>query len=434
MTELIPYLIFDLFLVVTLTLLMMRRLSFWHPMSIYVFFHFYSFTWRAINLVSGALPMYADNPNGLAIKPFEFERAMIWADVGLAVFCLASFLAYLRFEKDSWLPLRRRVLSQEIILLICIPALPLGAAALYASKAQIVTSEAVADNGYFLAMGLWPIGCLGMLVFAYGFRWYWVVMGLVYLGVVALQGYHRFMVVLPLIFFTAYYLQTRRLRWPTMPIIAGGLLLGMIFPQLKHIGRAYQNGDMQEAARLLALPLSESKSYEEAAAGESFLDQFAGSMTMVDEADKHFFGSTYLAIITLPVPRDMWPAKPGLADHLAEISTDARPYSLEGRILTYLGEAYLNFSYVGLVFAPALLGYGLTLWCLRATSGPVLRFDCYLYTVFFMSFIQLFRDGMASLVVFTLAHNIPMFICWILHSVPGLTPKVLDPPPASSRA
>ena len=35
------------------------------------------------------------------------------------------------------------------------------------------------------------------------------------------------MLVLPLLFFAAYYLQARRLRWPTWPILVGAILLGL---------------------------------------------------------------------------------------------------------------------------------------------------------------------------------------------------------------
>ena len=87
-----------------------------------------------------------------------------------------------------------------------------------------------------------------------------------------------------------------------------------------------------------------------------------------------------------------------------------------------------------MVAIPALLGYLLTMWCLRATSGPLRRFDRYLYTVFFIAFIQLYRDGLLSLLVFTIVHNIPMAVVWFLHLIPGLAPKLLDLPPADPRA
>jgi hypothetical protein len=101
---------------------------------------------------------------------------------------------------------------------VCCVALPLGLWALYAAKSDVYLSAVVASSGYFQTLTMWPFGCMAMLVFAYGFRWYSVLGIIAYLAVVSLQGYHRFMVLFPLIFFSAYFLQTRRRLWPTWPI------------------------------------------------------------------------------------------------------------------------------------------------------------------------------------------------------------------------
>ena len=434
MNSLIPYLVVDLCLVIGLSLLLVRRLSFWHPATVYLVFHFYSFTWRAIGLVNGAPPMYAQNRAADVITAPEYERALLWADVGLLAFCVAAYWAHLRFEPQSHRPIVRRTLSPRLVVAVCCVALPIGILALYAAKSDVYVSDVVATSGYFQTLTMWPFGCLAMLVFAYGFRWYSVILICAYLAVVALQGYHRFMVLFPLIFFSAYFLQSRRRLWPTLPIILLGFVTAMIFPRLKYIGQAYQNGDTAEAINLVFESFVERKSYEAVSYGEDFFDQYAGGLTMTDEAGKFYFGSTYLAIVTLPVPRAIWPDKPGLADHVHDISTSRRQYDVEGRILTYLGEAYLNFGYLGMVVIPAILGFLLTGWCLRATSGPLRRFDRYLYVVFFVAFIQLYRDGLLSLLVFTVVHNIPMAVVWFLHLIPGLAPKVLDLPPADPRA
>jgi hypothetical protein len=118
-----------------------------------------------------------------------------------------------------------------------------------------------------------------------------------------------------------------------------------------------------------------------------------------------------------------------LGDHTIEISTARRQYDREGRIITYIGESYLNFRYLGVLLVPGLLGFFLTQWCLRATSGPLHRFEGYLYTVFAMAYIQLFRDGLLSIFVFTVVHNMPMLFAWILHAIPGFAQRVIDPPP-----
>ena len=436
MDSLIPYFLVDLFVVIAAIVVMFRRMTFWHPLTAYLLFHLYSFTYRLFQIVGGAPLMYTGQANAEVITPEEISRAILWADASLFFFVAASWWAHLVFEAKSAQPVGRRVLNLNISKVIGLLCLPVGAYYFYVVKTSgVVLSTDSATAGYIQAISMWPIGVIGLLIFTFGFRWHLLALAAFFLGAVALQGYHRFMLVLPLLYFTALYLQTRRRRWPTVPILVAAFFVGLVFPRLKSIGQALQYGDTQEAiAQFSQAFVIDRRSFVEVAASEDFLDQFAGGLSLVDSNDRKFGGSTYLAIITLPVPRAWWPGKPGLADHLQEISTSGRRYDVEGRIITYLGESYLNFGYAGLIFVPALLGYLLTAACLWATSGPMLRLGRYLYLVFFMALVQTFRDGVLSIFVFTVVHNMPMLFAWILHSVPGLSERSMDRPPADPLA
>jgi len=434
--SLIPYFLLDLGVVIAVVVLMFRRMSFWHPLTIYLLFHLYSFSYRLFQILNGAPLMYAGQANAEAITPEEISRAMLWADAALILFVAASWWAHLVFEAKGDQPIERRVLNINIAKAIGLLCLPLGAYFFYTVKTTgFVASIDSAAAGYIQVISMWPIGVLGLLIFAYGFRWYLLGLTAFFLGAVAFQGYHRFMLILPLLYFAALYLQTQRRRWPNVLIVVAALFVGMVFPRLKYIGQALQYGDTEEAlAQFGQVFVRDKQSYAEALAAEDFLDQFAGGLSLVDGNDHKFMGSTYLAILTLPVPRAWWPNKPGLADHMQEISTSGRRYDVEGRIMTYLGEAYANFGYAGLILIPALLGYILTAACLRATTGPMLRLGRYLYLVFFMALIQTFRDGLLSIFVFTVVHNMPMLFTWILHSIPGFAVKSMDRPPADPMA
>ena len=436
MDSLIPYLLLDLGVVALVIVMMFRRMAFWHPLTAYLLFHLYSFTYRLFQIVGGSPLMYTGQANAEAITPEEIIRAMLWADAGLILFVAASWWAHLVFEAKSDQPVERRVLNPNIAKFIGLLCLPLGAYFFYVVKTGgLALSTDSAATGYIQVLAMWPIGVLGLLIFTFGFRWYLLVLTAFFLGAVAFQGYHRFMLILPLLYFAALYLQTQRRRWPTIPILVAAFFLGLVFPRLKYIGQAMQYGDTREAmAQFSQAFVKDKQSYTEFAATEDFLDQFAGGLSLIDGNERKFWGSTYLAIITLPIPRAWWPNKPGLADHMQEISTSGRRYDVEGRIFTYLGESYLNFGYAGLILIPALLGYLLTTACLRATSGPMLRFGRYLYLVFFMALVQTFRDGVLSILVFTVVHNMPMMFTWILHSVPGLADKSMDRPPADPLA
>lgn len=436
MDSLIPYFLLDLGVVIAVVVLMFRRMSFWHPLTVYLLFHLYSFTYRLFQILGGSPLMYTGQANAEAITPEEISRAMLWADAGLILFVAASWWAHMVFDAKGDQPIERKVLNLNIAKAVGLLCLPLGAYFFYLVRTTgVVLSADSASAGYIQVISMWPIGVLGLLIFAFGFRWHLLALVAFFLGAVALQGYHRFMLILPLLYFAALYLQTQRRRWPTIPIIIAAFFVGLIFPRLKYIGQALQYGDTQEAmAQFTQAFVKDKQGYGETLATEDFLDQFAGGLSLIDGNDRHFMGSTYLAIITLPIPRAWWPNKPGLADHLQEISTSGRRYDVEGRIITYLGEAYANFGYAGLILTPAFLGYFLTVACLRTTTGPMLRLGRYLYLVFFMALIQTFRDGLLSIFVFTVVHNMPMLFTWILHSIPGFAVKSMDRPPADPMA
>ncbi len=436
MDSLIPYFLLDLVVVIAVVVLMFRRMAFWHPLTAYLLFHLYSFTYRLFQIIGGSPLMYAGQTNAEAISLDEITRAMLWADAALFFFVAASWWAHQVFEAKAAKPIERRVLNPNIARAVGLFCLPLGAYFFSAVKTSGFVLEATnAASGYIQVIAMWPIGVIGLLMFAFGFRWYLLALAAFFLGAVALQGYHRFMLILPLLYFAALYLQTRRRRWPTIPILIAAFFVGLVFPRLKYIGQALQYGDTQEAiAQFSQAFVKDNKSYTEFAATEDFLDQFAGGLSLADSNERKFWGSTYLAIVTLPVPRAWWPNKPGLADHLQEISTSGRRYDVEGRIITYLGEAYLNFGHVGMMLIPALMGYVLTLACLRATAGPMQRLARYIYLVFFMALVQTFRDGLLSIFVFTVVHNMPMLFTWILHMVPGFALKSMDRPPADPLA
>ncbi len=435
MDSLLLYLLLDVIVVSTVIFLMFRRMAFWHPLIAYLLFHVYSFSYRAFKIYGGAPLMYEGQANAEVITIDEINRALLWADVGLIVFAFASWLVHQNFDAKAERPIVRRVMNPNIVRTVGILCLPLGTYVLLAIKSGNLTlTEDGGATNYVQVISMWPIGVLGLLVFTFGFRWYLVGLVAFFLGLVALQGYHRFMLILPLLFFTAYYLQSNRKRWPTWPILVAGIIVMLIFPRLKYIGQAIQYGDTQEAAAQFVQSFTFGGKDKDIATSEEFLDQFAGGLTLIDYNGRKFWGSTYLAIITLPVPRAWWPKKPGLADHMHEISTSGRAYNVEGRIFTYLGESYLNFGYAGLFLVPAFAGYILTIYCLHSTAGPMRRLSRYVYLIVFMALIQTFRDGLLSVIVFTFVHNMPMLFTFILHLVPGFAHKSLDRPAADPLA
>lgn len=257
----------------------------------------------------------------------------------------------------------------------------------------------------------WPCNILLLSMFVFGFRWFLVIPMGIYLGIVALQGYHRFMLILPLIYMTGLYLRMHGKKWPNAAVIGLAVLVALIFPELKYIGRAYQAGDTNAVVQLLG----SSFDFSSQDRSGTFFDQMSGSLSMVDEAEKIYYGKTYTYALTLPFPRFLWPEKPGLAQHVVEVSTDKRKYYREGRVITLTGESYFNFRQLGVALIPFLLAWLLTGWYLKVIRGNYMALENYVYLVFMATFIQVFRDGLTSFAMFGIFMNAPMATLVLLY-------------------
>ncbi len=157
---------------------------------------------------------------------------------------------------------------------------------------------------------------------------------------------------------------------------------------------------------------------------QMFLDEFACALTLSDDAGHFYYGATYLPLITLPIPRQWWPEKPGLADYMNEISKPWRPMGEMGMIVTFLGESYINFGYLGIFLISFLLAYGLGRIYFVAYRNPYLSVVRMAYLLIACNLLQVYRDGLASIVVFTWVNMMPLMVIIGLHYVlPGKTVK-----------
>ncbi|MEM9646124.1 MAG: hypothetical protein AAF989_14135, partial [Planctomycetota bacterium] len=324
MSQLAPYLLLDAACVVGLSLAFCRRLSVNHPVFHFILFHLYVITWRGWSLFFGSPPMYYHLGAFEAITADEIARGILFADIFAVCFGLGGLC--LQIGSRTWntrrsVAKRETSVGREKTLIYCVMAMcmPLGIAALILARSGVLPGEI---RNVFAMLAFWPISGLLMGCFARGFRWFYLIPTIAYLLMVATQGFHRFMVVLPIIFLICCYCQRSNRRWPSLSMVGGLILLGLIFPQLKIMGRAYQDGDY-ESLRSLAVQSFAVETHEN---GFDFLDQLSGALSMTDEHGRVWFGSTYLSAVTLPIPRALWPTKPGLGDHTIAIATQYRPY------------------------------------------------------------------------------------------------------------
>jgi hypothetical protein len=400
MSGLVLNLAVDAIVVILCLRLLWRQLSFVHPVTMYIFFHVYCFSWRAWALYSGSTPMYGDQPQYQAITVDEFIRALYFADAALVAISVGALVARKRFRHIQLQILGQKVNPRHLFWIV-ISLLPVGIIAMIVARIGLQKEE---FHGIVSMIAFWPPAILLMLIFYFGFRWYFMALMGAHLTLVGLQGYHRFMLTLPLIFLLGLYLQSKNRRWPTLLATLSIILFAIIFPDLKEIGRTYHAESIGEALKIV----ERSFDFGNRETSSNFLDQLAGGLSMTDDNGRIYYGETYLYALTLPIPRFLWPSKPGLGNHIIDISTSSRNYEHEGRVITLIGESYLNFWLLGVVLVPFVLGWGLTQWFFSVQSGHFHALNHYVYLVFLTTLIQVYRDGLSAFLYFGVFQNAPM--------------------------
>lgn len=415
MNALLPYMIVDAGLVLAIAVLSARRITFFHPLTFYLFFHAFAFSLRAFELYNGKYPMYFGLKSYAyysAVTVDEFVRGLIVADASLLLFAIGCFAG-------GATPIRTRLAqpyNDQLLRKLLVTLLPLSFVLLAYRRFGGDEAQDVLRGYALLSVigGVWPIALVALGMVRYGARWYLIAAAAVYFSFVGTQGYHRFQLLLPIVLLFGIYLARRRHAWPGPAALAVLVAAAMIFPSLKPFGVAIQKEGLAAGVDVV-INTQQSLNDPYASRTDMFFDQFAGSMTLTDALGAPLMGQSYFALLTLPIPRALWPDKPSLGATAIAISAPGRPFVQEGRIVTVLGESYLNFGYVGVLLVMTGLGYFLTRYYRRAFSIPELDPYKVAYIGFMTSYLQAFRDGLLSLVLFSLLAMAPLFIFALLN-------------------
>ncbi|HJQ22298.1 MAG TPA: O-antigen polymerase [Blastocatellia bacterium] len=436
-------LLVDLTTVTLAIVLLLRygRLSHSHPGTIYLFFHLYTFTFRLFGLLFGAETLFSEFQGFFEIVTHaEIVRAALLGDLSLAVMTVAWIKASgddLKKAKHSpTAPVEGvATLSLRYIWIVVAIAFPLGVFGLltFVNVPGLSAIQNAAEPGewqssnYFFILQVWAGLALLALIYWYGFRWWLLLpMGL-YLLIMAYQGYHRFRVIIPILLLVQIFLDRRRLRWPPLYLSAVLVALILIYFPLKGIGNMVQEGESVSEI-VMTSTATVNQALAAKAPDQYFLDEFACGLSLMDDAGHFYYGSTYLALVTLPVPRQWWPDKPGLADYLQDISKPWRPMGEMGMIVTFLGESYANFGYAGVVVIPFLLAYVLGRIYFHAYRSNYFTVARLSYLLIACNLIQVYRDGLISVVVFTWVNMMPLMVIVLLHYVLPSGRKKKTPP------
>ena len=409
-------------------LLRYARLSHSHPGTIYLIFHIYTFTVRLLGLLFGAATLFSSLPWYFeAIRPEEIIRAAVYGDIAL----LAMTIAWIRASAVDKRNMLRSPhiegetppnLSLRHIWTIVLIVLPFGVFGFYAYSIlpglegeRIQLGEWQTSSWLFITQ-TWIGLVLLALIYWYGFRWWLTTLMLLFLLVMAYQGYHRFRVIIPAILLIQIYLDRRKMKWPPVYVMGVILALALLFFPMKEIGKMAQQGET--VAQIIDNSRESINSALVAEAPDQiFLDLFACAITLCDENGKLYYGTTYLNLIILPVPRQWWPGKPTLGDYVNDISRPWRPMFEMGLIVTFLGESYANFGFLGIILVPYLVAYWLARIYFRAYRSNYFSVARFAYLLIACNLIQVYRDGLVSIVVFTCVNMMPLILIVLLHFI-----------------
>ena len=121
-----------------------------------------------------------------------------------------------------------------------------------------------------------------ILLFFKGIKKQYLIPLIIYLFIIAIQGYARYRLILPLIFLTAIYLADYKLKWPTRRILIMSLVLSIFFYPLKSIGTSLQSGEgIKNIIQIVTDSFKDTK--EGNNDDQTFLDQFAITLSEIDK-------------------------------------------------------------------------------------------------------------------------------------------------------
>ena len=414
----------DISVLLTCSWLLFRhgKLSIYHPATTYLVFHTFAFTIRLLFLTSGATFFLGGQTDYFTeIESHEIVKASLLADLG---FC--SMTTAWLFESTRKLSLNSSksviLLNEKALKFVLLIAIPLGIWGIFSQlyipgigKPQL-NFEDWSDSSYLQNTQNLLILSLLITIFKYGFQKYTLIIIGLCLFILAFQGQHRYRVLVPCIFLLFLYLHRQQKRWLS-PRFVLMILLGItFFLPMKYVGKLIQQGASSEDLIEFASEYQESLGIG-ANADFSFLDMYASTLTLIDQKDGYYYGSTYLYLLLIPIPRQFWQNKPSLVQWITDISTPSRNLKELGAIPTIYGEAYVNFGILGIVFIPFLFAKYSARWYFCILNSNPQSVNLYLYLYFAAIMIQVYRDGLSSIIIFLSAYNMPGFFVYIFSII-----------------
>lgn len=410
----------DMLVLLTCSWLLFRygKLSIYHPATTYLIFHLFAFTIRLLFLTNGANFFLGGQTDYFTeIESHEIVKASLLADLGFC-FMTAAWLLESKRKQSLISPKSVILLDENVLKLVLFITIPLGIWGIFSQlyipgigKAQLNFGD-WSDSSYLQNTQNLLILSMLLIVFKFGFQKYSLLIIGFCLFILAFQGQHRYRVLVPCIFLLFLYIHRQKKRWLSPRFVMIILMGIMIFLPMKYVGKLIQQGASTEDLIEFASEYQESLGIG-ANADFSFLDMYASTLTLIDQKGGYYYGSIYLNLFLIPIPRPFWQNKPSLVQWITDISTSSRNLKELGAIPTIYGEAYVNFGILGIILIPFLFAKYSARWYFSIINTHPQSVNLYLYFCFAAIIVQVYRDGLTSIIIFLSAYNLPGLFVYI---------------------
>jgi hypothetical protein len=389
--------------------------SIFNPSIWYLALHAYTVTFRLITLDLGGQSLAV-----IGIRSDEeLVNAALASDISLVAVVAATILISRRISIDRSGSLGGRIgLSSQLGQVISISCLALGTFALlkFGAAAKAIGADTSGINIGRFSESSYPVWVSGFAVQGAliqctirGFT-RWRVVLFLSLAVLSSFNARTAFVLAAAMAFLIY--QTRR-NESSMPLkgAIGIALLGLVWFVYKPVAGALVSGDSVQEIWLTAQSYFQNSTGINSSIDMQFLDMQATYMAAADEEGRRFYGATMLPLLYLPIPRFIWPDKPRLNDYSPELSSSSRMMTQVGMTPNLAGESYLNFGLAGCAAIPFIYLLGMQIAYRSVRTAGINSAARWVYMIYLVSMIQIYRDGLNSLILFPLMVYFPM-LCW----------------------
>lgn len=422
-------------LIVLGVFLLSGQASIFHPLGIYLGFHFLVFVIRPLlvyffgfNAIWHYMVFEPDTD--------DFILTLAVASVGLIVFATMSLMVG---RANPHFAQRVPSLSQSqsrALVIMTVALTPLIAYSIYKGAGD--TGGERTANGVFILtkttgyitdaqLMIAPLLCLWLLKTR--FHWLNLFPVLLYVAYRSWCGWARWTIILFLLTVVLQYCWYRRLRWLpawAFAVVIPALILFNVLGRNRDILKNYLSENRVDQMEINAPGLSVAEQRREKLDTQDFanFDYLAAVVSIVPKRTQTYtYGAQYLQLFTEPIPRILWPGKPaGAPVHTFDINQYA---NFTGLTVSLVGDGWSSGGWIGVLITLGLAGTAVGF----AHRRFWLRSDSVVSALFYLSFLGIsanwYRDGGISVFKFLLWTWLPLLMLpvatWFMtqRRVPG---------------